>query len=144
MGDDGVGAVVVRALRERDIGDGVETVERPNAEMGLLKYFTSSARVIVVDALDAGASAGSVFRFTPDEGGVTALRSNNIHGMGVGHLVTNARLSGIAPDVVIYGVQVGDVRPNADTLTPEVDAAAREVVEMIVEETREERHSDGG
>ncbi len=65
---------------------------------------------------------------------MTSLRSNNIHGMGVPHLVANARLSGADPDVVVYAVQVGDVRPRPDQLTPAVAAAVPAVVAMIRED----------
>ncbi len=131
MGDDGVGAIVAREFALLDLGPDVAVVERPNAEMGLLKHFLDSDVVIVVDALDAGSEPGAVFRFTPDQAGITSLRSNNIHGMGVGFLVTNARLSGIDPHVVVYGVQVGVVGPRADSLSEPVAEAVPHVVEMV-------------
>lgn len=133
MGDDGVGAAVARALRE-SAARGCRIIERPNAEMGLIKYFLDGDRIIVVDALDAGVQPGSIFRFTPDQAGITELRSNNIHGMGVGFLVTNARLAGRDPDVTVYGVQVGDVRPIGEVLSPEVSSAVPVVAQMIAEE----------
>jgi hydrogenase maturation protease len=131
MGDDGIGAVVVRRLAERGLAEDVRVIERAAADMGLVRYFLDSERVVVVDALDAGAEPGSVFRFDPDDAGVTALRSNNIHGMGVGYLVTNARLIGARPEVVVYGVQVGDVRPRPDSLSACVHEAVEPLVEMI-------------
>jgi len=134
MGDDGVGAVIVRRLASRTLSPDVLVTERPNADMGLMRYFIESERLFVVDALDAGAEPGSVFRFDPDETGVTGLRSNNIHGMGVGFLITNARLSGARPEVVVYGVQVGDVRPRPDRLSPDVEQAVDIVVEMLERE----------
>ena len=54
--------------------------------------------------------------------------------MGVPHLVANARLTGADPEVVVYAVQVGDVRPRPDELTPEVAAAVPAVVAMIRED----------
>lgn len=135
MGDDGVGAAVARLLQERSDLD-VSIVVRANAELALIGYFEGDSRVIVVDAIDAGTEPGSVFRFDPDEAGVTELRSNNIHGMGVGYIVTNARLSGHRPSVIIYGVQVGDVRPRPDQLTDEVAAVVPLVAEMIAHEVR--------
>lgn len=131
MGDDGVGVVIARRLAARPLAAGVTVTERANAEMGLIRYFMGSDRLFLVDALDVGAVPGSVFRFDPDEAGVTGLRSNNIHGMGVGFLITNARLAGASPDVVIYGVQVGDIRPAPDALSPRVRRAVDDVVAML-------------
>ena len=157
MGDDGVGVAVVRRLLAEAghdltpehggpiaagvgrhvpdaFGPGLDAVVGETAGLGLIGHFRVSRTVVVVDALDAadqGAEPGQVFRFDPDEAGVTALRSNNIHGMGVPHLVANARLTGADPEVVVYAVQVGDVRPRPDELTPEVAAAVPDVVAMI-------------
>jgi hydrogenase maturation protease len=134
MGDDGAGAAVVRELSCAGLGEEVAILQRPNADMGALRYFLESDAVIVVDALEAGSEPGAVFRFTPDEAGITSLRSNNIHGMGVGHLVTNARLSGADPYVVVLAIQIGTVDPNADTLSPAVAEAIPHVAEMVRKE----------
>lgn len=131
MGDDGVGVVVARALESGALPPDVAVVQRANAEMGLMRHFTESAHIIVIDAIDAGAEPGAIFRFDPDVTGVTSLRSNNIHGMGVGFLLTSARLRGSSPSVVVYGIQVGDIRPRPDSLSPDVERAAREATEMV-------------
>lgn len=131
MGDDGVGAAVARSLVRLGLPHDVAVLESPNADMGLVRHFRESERVYVVDAIDAGAEPGAVFRFSPDEAGVTSLRSNNIHGMGVGFLITNARLMGADPSVVVFGIQVADIRPRPDTLTDEVSQAAEAVAQML-------------
>lgn len=134
MGDDGVGVVVARALASGELPPDVTVVQRANAEMGLMRYFTGSEQIIVIDAIDTGTEPGAIFRFDPDVTGVTALRSNNIHGMGVGFLLTNARLQGARPSVVVYGIQVGDIRPRPDSLSAEVERASGAVVTMIRQE----------
>ena len=157
MGDDGVGVAVVRQLLAdagHDVtpphggpiaagvgrhipgafGPGVDAVLGETAGLALVGHFRASQMVIVIDALDAagqGAEPGQVFRFNPDEAGIAGLRSNNIHGMGVPHLVANARLAGADPDVVVYAIQVGDVRPRPDELTPAVAEAVPAVVAMV-------------
>lgn len=147
MGDDGFGAAVAHELRLAGIkdaegpasetlpgADGVRLVQRANAELGLIPYFVTGDRVIVIDAMDAGAEPGASFRFSPDEGGVTQLRSHNIHGMGVSFLLTNARLAGHSPDVTVFAVQVAAISPNPDTLSTPVAAAVRDVARMVLAE----------
>lgn len=139
MGDDGVGVEVARGLLSHispgDTESNVDIIIGNTAGLGLLKHFRESETVIVVDAINvAGAEPGSIFRFDPDEVGITSLRSNNIHGMGISYLVMNARLMGSDPDVIVYGIQVGDIRPNDGVLTPSVGAAADRVRELIAEE----------
>ncbi|MCL6106980.1 MAG: hydrogenase maturation protease [Actinobacteria bacterium] len=136
MGDDGVGVEVVEKLEAGNIDREVEFVIGGAASMANIRYFLKSRLVIVVDAIAAGARPGDIFRFHPDEAGVTGLRSNNIHGMGVGYLLTTARLRGACPEVIIFGIQVGDVRPNDRQLTPAVAAAAGRVQALVLEEIR--------
>jgi hydrogenase maturation protease len=132
MCDDGVGVAVVRhLLAEGGLPEGVETVLGETAGMGLVSYFREFDGVVFVDAIDLDDEPGAVFRFGPDEAGVTELRSNNIHGMGVGYLMTCARLAGADPDVVCVAVQVGDVRPLPDELTPQVAASVPRVAQIV-------------
>ncbi|MCL6093458.1 MAG: hydrogenase maturation protease [Actinomycetota bacterium] len=141
MGDDGVGISIIESLSQKPLGDDVELVYGGTAGMALMRYFLECDLVIVIDAIDAGAEPGAIFRFHPDEAGVTTLRSNNIHGMGVGYLLTSARMRGIEPEVVVLAVQVGDVRPNDCQLTPEVAAAAARVQKLVTGEVRHWRRN---
>lgn len=160
MGDDGVGVTVVRGLLTDGscagevpevgpvsagcgrhlpdaLGPGVDAVLGESAGLALVKHFRESRAVIVVDGLDAsaqGAQPGEIFRFTPDEAQVTALRSNTIHATGVPQLVTHARLAGADPEVIVLAVQVGDVRPRPDELSEPVAAAAARVRELVTDE----------
>ncbi len=135
MGDDGVGIEVARRLEETARYLGVLVVADGLAHMGLLRHFVESDVVVVIDAIDAQAEAGAVFRFDPDAAGVTQLRSHNIHGMGVGYLLTNARLLGHHPRVVVFAVQVRDVLPR-EGLSAEVAEAAGRVERLVEDELR--------
>lgn len=134
MGDDGVGVVVVKDLLAEISEPDINVVIGETAGMGLIKHFRDSDVVIVIDAVNAGAEPGAIFKFNPDEAGILGLRSNNIHGMGVPYLVTNARLVGANPEVIIFGVQVGDVRPRDGVLTPPVAAAVNRVRKLVLQE----------
>ncbi len=137
MGDDGVGVAVVQNLLpsiSTDILSSVNFIIGGTAGMGLLKHFRESDVVIVVDAIDVQAAPGTVFRFAPDEVGLVHLRSNNIHGMGVPQLIANSRLVGANPKIIVFAIQVGDVRPNDGMLTPPVRAAVERVGELVMEE----------
>lgn len=140
MGDDGIGIEIAEGLDPRALGEDVELVIGGTAGMALVRYFLTCEMVIFLDAIAAESRPGEIFRFHPDEAGVTSLRSNNIHGMGVGYLLTSARMLGIEPHVVVLAVQVGDVRPNDCQLTPEVAASAGRVRELVLEEIELWRH----
>ncbi|MFA6001275.1 MAG: hydrogenase maturation protease [Thermoleophilia bacterium] len=136
MGDDGLGIFVVEDMDAQSLGPGVNVIVGNTAGMALLKHFLESDVVIVIDAIDAGADAGSIFRFNPDEAGIMNLRSNNIHGMGVPYLVTNARLMGANPEVIVFAVQVANVMPDDRHLSPPVEAAVERVRQLVTEEVR--------
>lgn len=137
MGDDAVGAAVLERLSRRELPDNVDLIADETAGMHLVRHFRQCDLVYFVDAVAVDADPGAVFRFTPEEAGIDKLRSNNIHGMGLSYLVANARLVGADPDVIVYGVQYGDVMPNGGKLTAEVERAADFVADSIVEELRE-------
>lgn len=134
MGDDGIGPHVAELLRDGPHAADWLVHDRANADMGTLPYFMEPGRIIVVDALDIGAEPGDIYRFTPADAGLVSLRSTTTHGTGVGQVVAAARLLGKDPDVVVYGVQVDDVRPNPDRLSPAVAGAALKVARLIEEE----------
>ncbi|MBS3909962.1 MAG: hydrogenase maturation protease [Actinobacteria bacterium] len=134
MGDDGVGVAVARGLVAELEDSPVSVVLGETAGMGLMRHFRESDVVIVIDAVAAEAEAGSIFRFNADEADIVHLRSNNIHGMGVPHLISNARLVGADPEVIVFGVQVGDVRPRDEVLTEPVAAAVPRVRALVIDE----------
>jgi len=136
MGDDGVGVRVAEELSSRDLGAGVTVISGGTDGMALTRYFHESDAVVVVDAIAADDVPGSVFRFTPDDAGITSLRSHTSHGLSVPAIMFAARLQGACPDVIVYAVQIGDITCGFETLTERVQAAVPEVAEMVVDEAR--------
>jgi len=134
MGDDGVGVKVAEALSQRDLGPDIQVVSGGTAGMALSRYFTDSDQVLVVDAIAVGDTPGSVFRFTPQDAGITALRSHTSHGLSLPNIMLAAQLQGALPQVMVYAVQIGDITCGFDTLTPEVDAVVADVADMVAEE----------
>jgi hydrogenase maturation protease len=134
MGDDGVGVAVAEDLAAAGPGENVRIVTAPIPGMSLMTYFLESDLVIIVDAVITKAEAGAIFRFHPGDAGTMNPPSNHAHGVGIFHLLTTARLKGANPEVVIYGVQIGEVCFRDRQLSPAVVAAARRVLELLSEE----------
>jgi hydrogenase maturation protease len=131
MGDDGIGVRVAEALADRDLGPDCEVVVGSVAGMTLIGHFLESETVIVVDGIDVGAEPGSVYRFDADEAGVTSLRSHTSHGLSVPDLVRAARMSGASPQVIVFGIQVGDVSMRIDELSPKVSLALEPTANLV-------------
>lgn len=134
MGDDGVGVQVAEELSSRDLGDDVTVISGGTDGMALSHHFIGSDAVVVIDAIAVGDAPGSIFRFTPDDAGITSLRSHTSHGLSVPAIMLAARLQGACPDVVIYGVQIGDITCGFETLSSDVAAVVPEVAEMVASE----------
>lgn len=134
MGDDGVGVRVAEELMSRDLGAGVRVISGGTDGMALTRHFLESDAVVVVDGIAAGDVPGSVFRFTPEDAGITALRSHTSHGLSLPAILFAARLQGAQPHVVVYAVQIGDITCGFDALSPEVEAVVPELASIVADE----------
>jgi len=139
--DDGVGVQVAEELASLDLGAGVDVVSGELAGMLLAPYFIDYDHAIVVDAIDAQDTPGSVFRFYAEEG-LPMLRSHTSHGISVPELVTVARLKGSKARILIFAVQVEDVRPMSEGLSAKVAEAVPAVIEMVLAEIERIRLED--
>lgn len=133
MGDDGVGTHIADLLAECDLGENVRVVSGGVAGMALVPHFVESDAVVIIDAISLDDEPGSVYRFTPEQGKLP-MRSQTSHGFTLPAVLMAAQLQGSSPEVVIYGVQIGDITCGFDTLSPEVDAAVPDVLEMVTKE----------
>jgi hydrogenase maturation protease len=136
MGDDGVGVRVAEALSLRDLGPDIEVVSGGTAGMALSHHFLGADCVVVVDAIAAGDTPGSVYRFRPEDAGILELRSHTSHGLSLPSIIMAASLRGARPDVLVFAVQIGDITCGFDTLTAEVEAVVPEVADMVAEEAQ--------
>lgn len=136
-GDDAVGLVVARAVRER-APRGVTVHESRGDGTALLDLWAGAARVVVVDAMRSGTPAGTVVRFDGlDEGrwpsgSPGALASS--HAFGVLEAIELGRRLGLLPpSLVVYGIEGASFEIGAP-LSPEVVSALPSVVDRIVAE----------
>ena len=136
MGDDGVGVRVAEELSSRDLGADVYVVSGGTDGMALSRHFTECDAVVVVDAIAADDTPGSVFRFTPDDAGITSLRSHTSHGLSVPAIMFAASLQGACPFVIVYAVQIGDITCGFETLSAQVESAVPDVTEMVAAEAQ--------
>ena len=136
LSDDGLGVHVVnRLLRRFDLGDGVELVEGGTAGLLLLPYLADALRVIIVDAIDLGASSGSLVRLEGKDWASAFQVRMTPHDVGLVDLLGAAQLSGAWPEqLVLHGAQpsctaIGTelTEPVAAALDPLADAIASDL-----------------
>ena len=134
MRDDGVGVRVVEELARCELPEGVELLDGGTAGADLVDALADRPKVIVVDAIDAGAEPGAVYRFTDADLREGAAGPLSLHEFGLLETLRMAEQLGCAPGrVVILGIQPRTVAPGLE-LSPEIAAALPAVLRAVLEE----------
>jgi hydrogenase maturation protease len=130
-GDDGFGPAVIDLLE--DLPDGADTIETGIGGIALLQeLMTGCDGLILIDAVDRDAPAGTVFIIEPDvEDGEHVP---DIHLANPDRVLSMAKTMGVLPDrVIIVGCQVSEVDVLGEGLSPEVERALGLAVTKIKE-----------
>jgi hydrogenase maturation protease len=131
--DEGVGVRVIEAMRNRRLPEGLELLDGGTRGVDLIDHFCDRGKVIVVDALDADLSAGSVMRLMPEDL-ASKEQAISLHELGLLETLAIARQLGCAPgEVVIFGIQTAAVEPGLE-LSPAVAAVVDRVIELVLKE----------
>ena len=152
--DDGVGILVVREVQSRllsspavsagEVGRGSWTfAEASVGGLRLLEVLTGHERAILVDAIQTpGGAPGDVYRLTV--GDLRSSRhSGSTHDLTLAGALALGRALGMAlPEddaMVIIAIEVVDVLTFGEGCTPLVEAAIPKVVQLVMDEIKEEQ-----
>ena len=133
-------ALLTSQFRLLDVNDAADDERIPVLDagtmgMGLIPYIRDYDHIVVVDAVDCGASAvpGTCYTFTPEEMAANSIM-HSLHDMRIPDVLTNARLAGHDCLIECVGVQVKNMTPEQLTvgLTPEVCSAVPYAVAAIL------------
>jgi hydrogenase maturation protease len=134
--DEGIGVRVVQELAARyRFPPGVTLVDGGTAGLRLLSLIENADHLIVVDAVDAGATPGTVLVFGLDMAEVATTPAISLHEMGPLEALTLLEATtGRRPSTTIIGVQPADLSPWNDTLSEPVARALPEAVGQVLAE----------
>ena len=107
-GDDAAGILAARLLREQLDPAAALILEQPGEALGLLEQWEGFQAAVIIDAIGAGLTAGTLLRHDASSGPLpAALRSStSTHLVGVGESIELARAIGRLPArIVLHGVQ---------------------------------------
>jgi hydrogenase maturation protease len=135
-GDDAVGLVVARRLKEA-APQPVQVLEESGDGAALMESWQGAATVILIDAVQSGAKPGTLHRLDARAQPITKKFFRfSTHAFGVAEAVELARALGRLPSrLIVYGVE-GKRFEAGVGLSPEIEAAAQQVVERALEELR--------
>lgn len=130
-GDDAVGWQLVDRLQGR-AGVVAECLALGPGQ--LLDAVRDCGRAIVIDGCASGRTPGTITRLVWPDPRIAAAGPRSTHGLGVAELLQLAATLGwLPPQVVLFGVEVGDCRPGG-TLSPAVAAALPELERQVLAE----------
>lgn len=132
--DEGIGVRVIEAMRTLPLPDDVELCDGGTAGADLLAVICDRRRMIVVDAVDANTSPGTILRIEPSDLAPPTGPSLSLHDVGLVEALRMAALVRSAPaSVVIFGVQTATVQPGLELSTRVADAIPA-VIERVLAE----------
>ncbi len=137
-GDDAVGAVAIREVRDRLWSvPRVEVVEA-GSPLDAVPLLADAEAVVLVDAIrtrGGARSSGELLRLEAGADGlpVDVRGSLSSHGVGIAEAVAVARALGSRASIVVLGVEAGRSGPG-EGLSPEVTAAVPALIELVIAE----------
>ena len=139
MGDDAVGVVVARKLRQYE-QTSVSILDGGLAGLNLLHEMEGIDTLILIDAVQSQSKAGTIFRFTIPQDlekiGKLAwgASTSSTHSFGLTEALTLAQTLEVLPrHVILYGIELSQIQ-KGQGLSPTVSKAMKDVVNRIAVE----------
>ena len=130
-GDDGVGPVVATRLAPA-LPPSVKTLVGLGDPLELIEVWDGAELAIVVDAVVSGSPPGTIHVLDADAPLPSMFRRLSTHLFSVAQVIELGRvMERIADRVVVIGIEAASMDQDKVGLTPEIDAAAREVVAIV-------------
>lgn len=138
-GDDGFGLHILRRLRaEHCLPPHVRAFDAGTAGLNALPLLEGCTKAVLVDAVRTGARIGQLYRVSLNDR-VADVDARGMHGAGVEYLLAALPAAfgdGSVPELVLIGAEVGPIAPFTAVLSPPVEAATTEAVELVILECR--------
>ena len=139
--DDAVGSAVARRLKA-SAGDEFRIKEESGEGGALMEAWKGAEFVVLVDAVESGALLGTICRIDARTKGVPSeLFHCSSHAFGISEAIELARaLERLPAGLIVYGIE-GRNFALGTGFSPEVEAAADEVVRRVKDELCTNSHS---
>ena len=134
LSDEGIGVHMLKELEKENLPQNVELIEAGTAGLELAHLIEDADFLIIIDAVNAEASPGELFRFHPKD--ITIMPEQfqvSFHQVGILDALSVINLFGNSPPTIIYGVQPKSLDWGLE-LTPELSAVVPKLKEYILKE----------
>jgi hydrogenase maturation protease len=135
MSDDGIGSRVIQRLQEcYRFPEGVILHDGGTLGTALLPLLEGVEKLLVVDAVDTGATPGTVVRLAGQDIPLIMGAKLSPHQLGLTDLLAVAALQGVAPqETVVWGIQPARVDMGLE-LSPAVTSSLSVLKVRVLEE----------
>ena len=131
--DEGVGVRVAHELMARyDFPPNVKVMDGGVLGLSLSGIMMEARRVIVVDAVRGGEAPGTVYRFDWNARPEHIQYKDSLHQIDLMETMALLPLLGDPPEVVVIGVEFGDIDNYGLELTPQVEQAVEPLIEQVI------------
>lgn len=138
VGDDGFGPRVLEELQTREIPENVELIDAGVGGMAILSWIEDADKIIIIDSVQTGNEpVGTVYQFTDKEMPPSNMFMLSLHDLNLVDTINIGRMVQKMPEeIIIYGVEVIRLKEFTKEMSPEVEAAVKEVADLIIEEIK--------
>ena len=137
--DDGFGVHIINALKDTVLPKNIKLLEAGTVSHQLITELHEIDLLIVVDAVEAGDTPGSIFKFSPDDLQFKSDQKTSLHQISLIDVLHMTELTGKKPKTIVIAVQPKDISSWSLELSEEVRAAIPKVKELIIEELKNAR-----
>lgn len=131
LGDEGVGVHVVRELEQRELPPHTRVLDIGTAILDVLSDLEQADRVIVIDAVQAGGTPGTVYRIPLNRCGRSGCLAS-MHGFDLDRVMGLTRRSQ-PPEALVIGIEPDRLHWSME-LSLEVERAMPLVLDAVLEE----------
>jgi len=132
--DEGIGVRVAEKMMKMSLPPEVEVMDGGIKGLDLLYYIEGRKKVIVVDAVKAGAPPGTLFRFTDNDLAAKKGIMRSAHGIDFSDVIAAARFTGTKPDEVIFlGIEPEDLNVSME-LSPMIEKMIPILINLVMKE----------
>ena len=132
--DEGIGVRVAEKMMKMSLPPEVEVMDGGIKGLDLLYFIEGRKKVIVVDAVKAGAPPGTLFRFTDNDLAAKKGTLRSAHGIDFSDVIAVARFTGTKPaEVIFLGIEPEDLSVSME-LSPKIEEMIPILINLVTKE----------
>ncbi|AFQ42934.1 HyaD/HybD family hydrogenase maturation endopeptidase [Desulfosporosinus meridiei] len=134
LSDEGLGVRFLDVFAKDKLPDNVELLEGGTAGLELVHLILDVDFLIIIDAFNANAEPGALFRFHPGDLQVIPEQYEvSFHQIGIVEVLTLANVLGHAPQTLIFGIQPKSLEWGLE-ISADIEALFPRLKELVLKE----------